>query len=104
MPKSSSQVLPLNSWIDGGIMVSSDSSVLVSFEADPSAEDDIHSDLQRLDAHVIQPEEYEEIPELSELDPAEAVIRRRSGADQGLTATLSTSHSAVAGASSTPFR
>jgi hypothetical protein len=56
-------------------MVSSDSSVLVSFEADPSAEDDIHSDLQRLDAHVIQPEEYEEIPELSELDPAEAVIR-----------------------------
>jgi hypothetical protein len=41
----------------------------------PSAEDDIHSDLQRLDAHAIQPEEYEEIPELSELDLAEAVIR-----------------------------
>jgi hypothetical protein len=41
----------------------------------PSAEADIHFDLQRLDAHVIQPEEYEEIPELSELDLAEAVIR-----------------------------
>jgi hypothetical protein len=41
----------------------------------PSAEDDIHSDLQRLDAHAIQPEEYEEIPELSEMDLAEAVIR-----------------------------
>ena len=42
----------------------------------PSAEDEIHSDLQRLTAHVIQPEEYEEIPVLSELDLAEAVIRR----------------------------
>jgi hypothetical protein len=63
-------------------MVSSDSSVLVSFKADPSAEDDTHSDLQRLDAHVIQPEEYEEIPELSELDPAEAVIRRPGRPDQ----------------------
>jgi hypothetical protein len=63
-------------------MVSSDSSVLVSFEADPFVEDDIHSDLQRLDAHVIQPEEYEEIPELSELDPAEAVIRRPGRPDQ----------------------
>ena len=46
------------------------------------AEDDIHSDLQRLDAHVIQPEEYEEIPELSELDLAEAVIRRPGRPDQ----------------------
>jgi hypothetical protein len=42
----------------------------------PSAEADIHSGLQRLDAHVIQPEEYKEILELSELDLAEAVIRR----------------------------
>jgi len=41
----------------------------------PSAEADIHSGLQRLDAHVIQPEQYEEIPELSELDLAEPVIR-----------------------------
>ena len=42
----------------------------------PSAEADIHSGLQRLDAHVIQPEDYEESLELSELDLAEAVIRR----------------------------
>jgi len=42
----------------------------------PSAEADIHSGLQRLDAHVIQPEEYKEILELSELDLAEAVISR----------------------------
>jgi hypothetical protein len=41
-----------------------------------SAEADIHSGLQRLDAHVIQPEDYEEILELSELDLAEAVISR----------------------------
>jgi hypothetical protein len=46
------------------------------------AEDDIHSDPQRLDAHVIQPEEYEDIPELSELDLEEAVIRRPGCPDQ----------------------
>ena len=38
------------------------------------AEDDIHSDLQ--------PEEYEEIPELSELDLADAVIKRPGRPDQ----------------------
>jgi len=48
----------------------------------PSAEADIHSGLQRLDAHVIQPEDYEDIPEYSELDLAEAVIRRPGRPDQ----------------------
>lgn len=36
----------------------------------------IHSDLARLDAHTIQPEEYEDIPELSDewFDKAEFAI------------------------------
>src|SRR5215472_5894533 len=36
----------------------------------------IHSDLARLDAHVIQPEEYEDIPELTDewFDKAEFAI------------------------------
>lgn len=41
----------------------------------PSAEEDSHPCLQRLVAHVIHPEQYEEIPELRELDLAEPVIR-----------------------------
>jgi hypothetical protein len=42
----------------------------------------IHSDLQRVDAHIIQPEEYEEIPEITEEDLAEAVIKRPGQPDQ----------------------
>ncbi len=34
----------------------------------------IKSDLARVDAHVIQPEEYEEIPELTDEDFARGVI------------------------------
>lgn len=40
-----------------------------------SPEDPIRSDLQRVDAHVIQPEEYEEIPEITDADLVHAVIR-----------------------------
>jgi hypothetical protein len=47
-----------------------------------SAQREIHSDLQRVDVHVIQPEEYEEIPELTEEDFAEAVIKRPGLPDQ----------------------
>jgi uncharacterized ferritin-like protein (DUF455 family) len=47
-----------------------------------SAESDIHSDLQRVDAHGIQPEEYEEIPEITEEDLAKAVIKRPGQPDQ----------------------
>jgi hypothetical protein len=47
-----------------------------------SAEGEIHSDLQRIDSHSIQPEEYEEIPELTEADFAAAVIRRPGQPDQ----------------------
>ncbi|MCT0213301.1 MULTISPECIES: hypothetical protein [unclassified Synechococcus] len=43
---------------------------------------EIHSDLQRVDAHVIQPEEYEEIPEITEEDFAEAVIKLPGQPDQ----------------------
>lgn len=35
----------------------------------------IKSDLARIDAHIIQPEEYEEIPELTEEDFARGVVR-----------------------------
>ncbi|MCP9773937.1 hypothetical protein KBY66_15205 [Synechococcus sp. Tobar12-5m-g] len=42
----------------------------------------IHFDLQRVDAHVIQPEEYEEIPEITEEDLAHAVIKRPGQPDQ----------------------
>lgn len=50
----------------------------------------IRSDLARVDAHVIQPEEYEEIPELTEEDFARGVVhvggkpvgRPRSGASK----------------------
>jgi hypothetical protein len=41
-----------------------------------STEGEIHSDLQRVDAHIIQPEEYEEIPEITEEDLIHAVIKR----------------------------
>ena len=47
-----------------------------------SPEGKIHSDLQRVDAHVIQPEEYEEIPEIKEEDLTHAVIKRPGQLDQ----------------------
>jgi hypothetical protein len=47
-----------------------------------SIDGEIHSDLQRVDAHIIQPEEYEEIPEITEEDLAEAVIKRPGQPDQ----------------------
>jgi hypothetical protein len=47
-----------------------------------SAEDPIRSDLQRVDAHVIQPEEYEEIPEITDADLVHAVIKIPGQADQ----------------------
>ena len=37
----------------------------------------VKSDLARVDAHVIQPEEYEEIPELTEEMIARGVFKRR---------------------------
>jgi hypothetical protein len=40
-----------------------------------SPEDPIRSDLHRVDAHVIQPEEYEEIPEITDAELVHAVIR-----------------------------
>jgi hypothetical protein len=51
-----------------------------------STDGEIHSDLQRVDAHVIQPEEYEEIPEITEEDLAHAVIKRPGQPDQPLLA------------------
>lgn len=47
-----------------------------------SPEDPIHSDLQRVDAHVIQPEEYEEIPEITSANLVHAVIKRPGRPDQ----------------------
>lgn len=47
-----------------------------------SAEGEIHSDLQRVDAYIIQPEEYEEIPEITEEDLTHAVIKRPGQPDQ----------------------
>jgi hypothetical protein len=43
---------------------------------------EIHSDLPRVDAHVIQPEEYEEIPEITEEDLTHAVIKCPGQPDQ----------------------
>ena len=40
-----------------------------------SPEGRTHSDLQCVDAHVIQPKEYEEIPEITEEDLTHAVIK-----------------------------
>ena len=40
-----------------------------------SPEDPIRSDLQHVDGHVIQPEEYAEIPEITDADLARAVIK-----------------------------
>jgi hypothetical protein len=48
----------------------------------PPTEGEIHSDLQRVDAHIIQPEEYEEIPEITEEDLTHAVIKRPGQPDQ----------------------
>jgi len=47
-----------------------------------SPEGKIYSDLQRVDAHIIQPEEYEEIPAITEKDLTHAVIKRPSQSDQ----------------------
>ena len=47
---------------------------------------EIHSDLQRVDAHVIQPEEYEEIPEITEEDLTHAVIKPPGQPDQSFVA------------------
>ena len=47
-----------------------------------STDGEIHSDLRRVDDHVIQPEEYEEIPEIMEDDLAHAVIKRPGQPDQ----------------------
>lgn len=47
-----------------------------------STDGEIHSDLQRIDAHIIQPEEYEEIPEITEEDLAHSVIKRLGQPDQ----------------------
>lgn len=52
-----------------------------------STDGEIHSDLQRVDAHIIQPEEYEEIPEITEEDLTEAVIKRPGQPDQPFLAT-----------------
>ena len=41
----------------------------------PESKRVIYSDLARLDAHVIQPEEYEDIPELTDADFERAEIR-----------------------------
>jgi hypothetical protein len=47
-----------------------------------SPEDPIRSDLQRVDAHVIQPEEYAEIPEITDDHLARAVIQGPRMLDQ----------------------
>jgi hypothetical protein len=47
-----------------------------------STEGEIHSDLQRVDAHIIQPEDYEEIPEITEEDLTHATIKRPGQPDQ----------------------
>jgi hypothetical protein len=47
-----------------------------------STEGEIHSDLERVDAHIIQSEEYEEIPEITEEDLIHAVIKRPGQPDQ----------------------
>ncbi|MCT0247380.1 hypothetical protein [Synechococcus sp. CS-205] len=47
-----------------------------------SPEGEIHSDLPRVDSHVIQPEEYEEIPAITEEDLTHAVIKRPGQPDQ----------------------
>lgn len=36
----------------------------------------IYSDLKKLDAHVVQPHEYEEAPELSDAELAKVTVRR----------------------------
>ncbi|MEA5442138.1 hypothetical protein VB739_06195 [Cyanobium gracile UHCC 0281] len=50
--------------------------------ATTSPDDPIRSDLQRVDAHVIQSEEYDEIPEITEADLARAVIKGLHTPDQ----------------------
>jgi len=40
-----------------------------------SPDDPIRSDLEHVDRHVIQPEEYAEIPEITDADLARAVIK-----------------------------
>ena len=50
--------------------------------ATTSTEDPISSDIPRVDAHVIQPEEYAEIPEITDDDLARAVIKGPRKLDQ----------------------
>jgi hypothetical protein len=50
--------------------------------ATTSPEDPIRSDLPRVDAHVIQPEEYAEIPEITEADLVRAVVKGPRTLDQ----------------------
>jgi hypothetical protein len=47
-----------------------------------STEGEIDSDLQRVDAHIIQSEEYEEIPEITEEDLTHATIKHPGQPDQ----------------------
>lgn len=42
----------------------------------PASRHTSHSDLERVDAHVIQPEEYEELPEVTDEMFARAVFRK----------------------------
>jgi len=51
-----------------------------------SPEDPIRSDLLRVDAHVIQPEEYTEIPEITDEDLLHPVLRRPGQSDQPVVA------------------
>jgi hypothetical protein len=50
--------------------------------ATTSPDDPIRSDLQPVDAHVLQPEEYAEIPEITDDDLARAVIKGPRTLDQ----------------------
>ncbi|WP_094510602.1 hypothetical protein [Synechococcus sp. MW101C3] len=54
-----------------------------------SPEDPIRSNLQRVDAHVIQPEEYEVIPAITDADLVHAVNRTPGQPDQPVVVDLS---------------
>jgi hypothetical protein len=49
----------------------------------PESRRPLGSDLARVDAHVIQADEYEEIPELTEESLANAIIKRRERSASG---------------------
>jgi uncharacterized protein (DUF4415 family) len=42
----------------------------------PASQPSLKSDLKRVDAHVVQPEEYEELPELTDEMLARAVFKK----------------------------